>query len=261
MSARYRNNPDEIGEEYADVYLDDLPSPQNYNRQDPVDIQEEYADVNLTDLSSPTTNNTEAEYADVYDVFDDKKASSSDDGSSIHGVSNRGKNSSQTKTRNPKKSKANVNPKSTSNNHSRKIKPKPNVSDVNVSTRSPSNKPSRKVQPRQMVQSFYDEDHYALPDMGGDEPNVPSNEDINAPSPPAPTVTTSSSTQKLVVEEQIRPGFSNKQCCFFVFGVFILNAGAACAIYFLMFHNPIESGKNQGFTNNYSGKSNLVFIL
>ena len=238
MSARYRNNPDEIGEEYADVYLDDLSSSQNHNRNDPDDIQEEYADIYFTDLSSPAKNNTVAEYADVYDVFDDKKASSSDYDSSGHGVSSIGKNRFQAKTRNPNKSNTNVNPKSMSNNHSRKVKPKQNVSNLTLSARSTSNKPSRKVQPKQRVESLKDEDDYDLPNEDRDEPNDP-----------IPMVTTSQSTQKLVNDGKIKPGFSNQQCCIFVLGIFLVNAGAACAIYFVMFHNTSTSGKKQSFNN------------
>ena len=232
MSARYRNNPDEIGEEYADVYLDDLSSSQNYNRNDPDDIQEEYADVYLTDLSSPATNITEAEYADVYD---DIKASSSDNYSSGHGVSYVGKNSLVTITRNPNKSKANINPKSASNNQSRNVKEKSKVSKVNVSTKPTLNKPSRKAQPRKRVESLKDEDNYDLPNEDRDEPNAP-----------VATVIPSQSTQNLVNDDKIKPGFSNRQCFLFVLGIFILNAGAACAIYFVMFHTP---------NTNKSGKS------
>ena len=240
MSGRYRNNPDEIGEEYADVYLDDLSGSQNYNRNDPNDIQEEYADIYLTDLSSSVKNTTEAEYADVYD---EKKASSSDDDHSGHGISNIGKNSSATKTRYPNKSKANVNPPSTSNKHSRKAKPKRNVSNVNVSTRSTSNKPSRKVQPRQRVESLKDEDNYDLPNEDHDEPNAPT-----------PAITISQSTQKLVDDEKSKPGFTNKQCCLLVLGIFILNAGVTGGIYFAMFHNANESGKKRSFSNSYCAR-------
>ena len=240
MSARYRNNPDEIGEEYADVYLDDLSSSQNHNRNNSDDIQEEYADIYFTDLSSSVKNTTESEYADVYD---DKNASSSDDDRSGHGVSSIGKDSSVTKTRNPSKSKANVNPPPTSNKHSRKVKPRRNVSNVNASTRSTSNKPSRKVQRRQRVESLKDEDNYDLPDEDRDEPNAP-----------VSTVTTSQSTQKLVNDEKSKPGFTNKQCCLFVLGIFILNAGVTGGIYFAMFHNPNQSGKKRSFSNSYIGR-------
>ena len=235
MSARYRNNPDEIEEEYADVYLDDLCSSLRNNENDPDDIKEEYADVYLTDLSSSVKNTTEVEYADVYD---EKKASSSDDDHSGHGISNIGKNSSVTRTRYSNKGKANVNPPSTPNKHSRKVKPKRNVSNVNVSTRSTSNKPSRKVQPRQRAESLKDEDNYDLVNEEREEPNAP-----------VPTVTPSQSTQNVVNDEKIKPGFSNKQCCLFLLGVFILNAGVAFAIHFFMYHNDEKLGESQSLNN------------
>ena len=240
MSGRYRNNPGEIGEEYADVYLDDLFNSQNNNRNEPGDIQEEYADVYLDDLSSSAKNTEETEYADVYD---DKKASSLVDDRSGHGVSNVDKKRLESKTKNPNKINTNVNAPSTSNNKSRKVKEKRKVSNANVSTQSTSNKPSRKVQPRQRVESLKDEDNYDLPNEDHDEPNVP-----------APTVTTSQSTQKLVNDEKSKPSFTNKQCCLFVLGIFILNAGVTGGIYFAMFHYANESGKRQSFSNSYCGR-------
>ena len=122
-----------------------------------------------------------------------------------------------------------------SNNESRKVKEKRKVSNVNLSARSTSNKPPRKVQPRQRVESLQDEDNYDLVNEDRDEPNSP-----------VPTVTTSQSTQNLVNDDKSKPGFSNTQCFLFVLAIFILNAGAACGIYFAMFHYPNtnKSGKN-----------------
>ena len=53
-------------------------------------------------MTSSAKNNTDAEYADVYD---DKKATSSADDSSGHGVTNIGKKRLETKTKNPNKTK------------------------------------------------------------------------------------------------------------------------------------------------------------
>ena len=88
-----------------------------------------------------------------------------------------------------------------------------------------------------------DEDNYDLVNEERDEPNAR-----------VPTATPSQSTQDVVDDEKVKPGFSNKQCCLFVLGILILGAGVTGGIYFEKFHNANESGKKRIFSNSYCGR-------
>ena len=174
------------------------------NKSDYYNTSAEYApvDEDLDDVAKSTYYNTSAEYAPI---DEDKEESGNDGGKG-------GDNTSTVDTNSLEKSQT-----------SKK-------DDANVTVRSTSN--AREGNTTQKVRSFYDEDHYALPDEEGDTSNTHTTTIVKTPS----------SKERI---KKMESGFCcERKCSLSFLAILLLAAGVGGAIFFTIHHKTNESGKS-----------------